>query len=344
MQRILIRKPGGHERLEWVEEADPTAQSDQIDVAVRAAGVNYADIMIRMGLYASAKELHGYPICPGFEFAGQVLTDQGKFKIGDRVFGARLFGSYATRVQAPAEQLYRTPTNWSDAQAAGFPTVFLTAWFAFHELARPRPGEIVLIHSAAGGVGMALLQLAKAHGCRVVAVIGNKKKADQISGYQPDHILLRDAQLWQKTKSIAPNGFSAIFDANGADSLRQGWQQLASPGRLVVYGFHTMLQAGRDRPSWPKLIWTWLRTPRFSPLDFTGPAKSLMGFNLSYLTERYDLLIPAMNELMKLVEAGSIQPLAVTCFPMQHAAQAHAAMESGQSTGKLILTTGNDPT
>lgn len=339
MHRIIIRKPGGHDRLEWIEEPPPLEQPELVDVEVSAAGVNYADIMIRMGLYASAKELHGYPITPGFEFAGKVARQCEDFQVGDRVFGARLFGAYATHVQAPAAQLYRTPDHWSDAQAAGFPTVFLTAWFALHELACPKAGDIVLIHSAAGGVGMALLQLAKAHGCRVVAVVGQQEKADRIADYRPDHVLVRGPQLWQETKKIAPQGFNAIFDANGADSLRQGWKQLASPGRLVVYGFHTMLQAGKDRPSWPKLIWTWLRTPRFSPLDFTGPAKSLMGFNLSYLTERYDLLLPAMEALMQLVSENKISPLPVTCFPMADAARAQAAMESGRSTGKLILTT-----
>jgi NADPH:quinone reductase-like Zn-dependent oxidoreductase len=130
-----------------------------------------------------------------------------------------------------------------------------------------------------------------------------------------------------------------VFDSNGPSTLRESYEHLAAPGRLVVYGFASMLPRGRGKPSWPKLAVDWLRTPRFDPLALTNDNRSVMGFNLSYLFERKDRFLPAMRDLLAQVDRGEIAPLPVTEYALEDVAAAHRAIESGTTTGKLVLVT-----
>jgi NADPH:quinone reductase-like Zn-dependent oxidoreductase len=154
--RVVVHRPGGHDRL--ILEQHPTAHAgtDEVAISVRAIGVNFADTIVRMGLYASAKELVGWPITPGFEIAG-VVREVGAgvrdLSPGDEVFAVTLFGGYAGDVVVPRRLVFRKPAALSFPEAAALPAVFMTAWFAVHELAHPRAGAKVLVHSAAGGVG-----------------------------------------------------------------------------------------------------------------------------------------------------------------------------------------------
>jgi len=157
-------------------------EANCVVVATHACGVNYADCIIRWGLYKSAKDLVGWPITPGFEFSGTIshvgenVTD---FKKGDKVAGVSLFGSYSTKVLVPANQIRLVPDNISMSEAAGFVTVSLTAYYAIFELCKLRKGDYVLVHSAAGGVGSMLVQMLKNKvGCHVVGVVGQTHKVE----------------------------------------------------------------------------------------------------------------------------------------------------------------------
>ncbi|TQF11839.1 zinc-binding dehydrogenase, partial [Myxococcus llanfairpwllgwyngyllgogerychwyrndrobwllllantysiliogogogochensis] len=154
-RKVVIPKAGGYGqlRLENLNQLSPGP--GEVVVATEAIGVNYADCVIRMGLYASAKEYVGWPITPGFEFAGTVQSVGAGVEDlapGARVFGVTRFGGYATHVAVPRHQVFALPSKLTMEQAAGFPAVFLTAYYALFELAHPRPGTNVLVHSAAGGV------------------------------------------------------------------------------------------------------------------------------------------------------------------------------------------------
>lgn len=190
---ISIEKAGGYDNLLFKEldgksftkganfdfkEHAPNPD-ESVVVETYASGINYADIIIRWGLYSSAKEFVGWPITPGFEFSGRVVevgTNVSKFKVGDGVFGVTLFGGYSTRIQVPENQIRLIPENMTTSQAAGFPTVALTAWYAMIESCRLRKGDKILIHSVAGGVGSMLLQIGKILGCHVTGVVGKSSK------------------------------------------------------------------------------------------------------------------------------------------------------------------------
>src|SRR5256714_750752 len=149
VQRIAIARPGSFERLRLVDAPEPKLQAGEVRVAVRAAGVNFADVVVRLGLYASAKKYVGWPITPGFEISGEV-SELGAgvedLRVGERVFGVTLFGGYTSQICVPRAQLFRVPTAFSHAQAATFPTVFLTAYYALRQVLRTRAGDKVLAH------------------------------------------------------------------------------------------------------------------------------------------------------------------------------------------------------
>lgn len=342
MKTIVIDRPGSYDRLQLREQPDPQPRAGELRIAVRHIGVNYADCVIRMGLYESAKRLVGWPITPGFEVAGEVdAVGEGvkDWQPGDPVLALTLFGGYASRLCVPAVQAFRIPAGLDTAQAAALPTIFLTAWFALHELAHLRRGERVLVHSAAGGVGSAAVQLAAQHGAEVTAVVGGAHKRELPLRLGARHVIVKSEQaLWPEAERMAPKGYDVILDPNGVETLGDSYRHLAPLGRLAIYGFHTMLPRTGGRPNWLKLAWDWLRTPRFDPLKLTVDNRSVLGFNLSFLSERADLLLPAMTQILAGVAAGTLQAPPLTVYPLSAAAEAHRALESGQTQGKLLLT------
>ncbi len=344
MHKIVIHRPGAYDRLRYEEHPDPTPGPGEVLVAVASSSVNFADCAVRMGLYSSAKEYVGWPITPGFDLAGTVAAigpdgaGEDALAVGDRVFGVSRFGAYATRVAVPRHQLLRIPDGWTTEQAAAFPTVNLTAWYALIHQSRPRAGETVLVHSAAGGVGGAALSLGKRMGARLIGVVGREHKEAVARARGADEVIVRAREdVWRRVEELVPDGVDVILDANGGPGLRHGWRHLAAGGRLVVFGAATMLKRGRGKPDWPKAIWSYLRTPRFQPLEMVQKNRSVMAFNLSYLFPKADLLREAMDVLLQAHAEGALPHPEIRTFPLADAAEAHRAIETGETTGKLVL-------
>ncbi len=341
MRKVVVPRAGGYDRLTLETGPEPTPGPQEVVVTTEAVGVNYADCVVRMGLYASAREYVGWPITPGFEFSGTVSAVGAAVKdlaVGARVFGVTRFGGYATHVAVPRHQVFPLPARFDMAQAAGFPAVFLTAYFALFELAHPRPGHTLLVHSAAGGVGGALLQLGRIAGCRTVGVVGSSHKVEAARALGADVVIDKSREdLWRAAEQASPRGYDVVLDANGVSTLRDSYRHLARPGKLVIYGFHSMLPREGGRPRWLKLAADFLRTPRFNPLDLTGDNTSILAFNLSYLFDSRGVLEEAMGRLLTWVEEGRILPPPVTRIALDRVAEAHRALESGSTVGKLVL-------
>jgi NADPH:quinone reductase-like Zn-dependent oxidoreductase len=340
MRKIVIESPGGYDALRCVEAPDPAPGPGQVLIAVEACGVNYADSIIRLGLYASAKQLHGYPITPGFEVAGRIAAcgpGVGHWRVGDAVIALTLFGGYASHLVIDAENVFALPPQLDATQGATLPTVFLTAWFMVMQQMRARPGDDWLVHSAAGGVGSALVQLGRLAGCRVVGVVGARHKIAACRAAGAVEVIDKSCEdLWPTARRHAPQGYQAIFDANGVSTLRRSYDHLAPTGVLAVYGFHSMLP--RDgRLNWLRLAWDWLRTPRFSPLRMTQENRSVIAANLSFLQAHAPRLREGMQWLLHEFAQGRLSPLPVQTYPLTDAARAHRAIESGQTVGKLAL-------
>jgi synaptic vesicle membrane protein VAT-1 len=341
VKKIVIHKPGSYDRLVIEEHPDPAPGPDEVLIAVEAIGVNYADCVTRMGLYASAKHYIGYPITPGFEVAGTVeatgeqVTDLAP---GTPVMAVTRFNGYATRLIARRHQVFTRPQRLSAEQAAGFPAVSLTAWFALFELAHPRARETILVHSAAGGVGGSLVQLGRIAGCRVIGVVGGAHKVEAALALGADAVIDTSSQdLWREAERLAPGGYDIILDANGVSTLEQSYRHLAPIGRLVVYGFHSMLPRHGGLPGKLRLVWNYWRTPRFSPFSLTTRNRSVLGFNLSFLFDKQELMETGLRQLIQWLEDGKLAPPRVTVYPFEQVADAHRDLESGQTVGKLVL-------
>jgi NADPH:quinone reductase-like Zn-dependent oxidoreductase len=333
VRKVSIGKPGGYRRLEIVDAADPTPAPGEVAIEVAAAGVNFADCVIRMGFYESQKKLVGWPITPGFEIAGTRIGGGP----GGQVLAVTRFGGYASRVVVPESQVFALPPQLDLEQAAGFPVVFLTAYYALCELAHPRPGATILVHSAAGGVGSAAVQIARILGARVVGVVGASHK---VAAVDAEVVIDKSREdLWAAAARAAPEGYDVILDANGATTLKESYRHLAPTGRLVAYGFHSMLRTREDgRVRWLPLLRSFLKTPRFEPIRMVNENRSLLCFNLSYLFAKEDLLKEAMGRLLSWLSEGKLRPLPVTAYPVAEVARAHRDLESGRTVGKLVLT------
>jgi NADPH:quinone reductase-like Zn-dependent oxidoreductase len=248
------------------------------------------------------------------------------------------FNGYTSRLEVPQHQVFPLPSGLDFAQGAAFPAVYLTAYFALHLLAHPRRGDRVLVHSAAGGVGGALVQLAKLAGCEVTGVVGSSHKVDVARALGCDHVIDKSTEdLWGRAAQISERGFDVVLDANGVSTLQKSYDHTRPAGKLVIYGFAAMMPKQGGRPNYLKLAYDYVRTPRFNPLDLTNHSKSVMAFNLSYLFDRTDLLDEAMPALVGWLNDGSLKPPAITEYALEDVARAHADIESGKTTGKLVL-------
>lgn len=340
MKKIVIHSPGGYEKLQLENHPVPNAGPGEVLIATKAAGVNYADCCVRWGVYASAKKYIGWPITPGFEFSGQVLeSNSTRFKPGDSVVGITRFGGYASHIVVPDYQLFFKPKELSYLEAAAFPAVFLTAYHALFHHIHLKKNMNLLIHSAAGGVGSSLVQLAKIHGCRTVGVVGSSHKVEFVRTLGADVVIDKSQQdLWLEARNAAPDGYDLILDANGPETLWQGYQHLRPMGKLIVYGSHTLLPKKGGRINYFKAGLGLLRNRKFDPLRLITENKGVVGFNISFLFDQIEMFTEGMEQLLHWVSEGKIKSPPVSVFALEDVAQAHRSIESGQSIGKLVLS------
>lgn len=351
-KRIIFKKPGGYDAFSFDETPLGEPGPEEVQVDVKACGINFADISVRLGLYAAAKD--AYPICPGLEFAGYVRRTgssvQG-YELGDRVFGVTRFGGYTTTINCPVNHLWALPEAWDFPRGASFPVAYLTAYYGLHNVGHLKNHDRVLVHSAAGGVGTALIHLLNDNnlapgpsgghdgvsGIMWVAVVGRPEKIIAAKKAGATFVIDKSNEdLWRRAEEFSPEGYDLILDANGASTLRGSYQHIRPTGRLLIYGFASMFSHS-GRKNWLKLIWGYMRTLKFNPFDLTAANKTVSGFNLIYLFEKLELFRGIMNSLLKRDAGGFLPVMPTTTFPFEDAAKAHQALASGKTVGKLVL-------
>eukprot|EP00603_Paraphysomonas_imperforata_P004701 CAMPEP_0114442082 /NCGR_PEP_ID=MMETSP0103-20121206/16736_1 /TAXON_ID=37642 ORGANISM="Paraphysomonas imperforata, Strain PA2" /NCGR_SAMPLE_ID=MMETSP0103 /ASSEMBLY_ACC=CAM_ASM_000201 /LENGTH=421 /DNA_ID=CAMNT_0001613275 /DNA_START=1 /DNA_END=1266 /DNA_ORIENTATION=+ len=320
--------------------------------------INYADVCIRWGLYESALRFVGFPIVPGFDFSGKVMWagKDSNFATGDVVFGFSLFGSYSRRVLVPSRQIRVAPLQthiqgspaFDQALLAGVPAAAATALHAV-ALARawPEPlrthNKAVLIHSAAGGVGSQLVTMCKLVGLGpIVGVVGSSHKVKYCKQLGADYVIDKSKQdLWKEAKKISPEGFAAIFDANGISTLKDSYEHTARCGTLVIYGFHSNLPKAStllSPMSWVKMIADVFKMPAFDPMELTLESRTVAGFNLSFFEKEHEMCEKYLNQITTWLGEGKITPSPVTTFSIDEVGQAHELIQSGMSRGKLVVS------
>lgn len=309
----------GPEALRLVEVADPGA-SDGVLIEVAAAGVSFPDLLMSRGRYQSKPPL---PFVPGVEVAGTVLSAPGgEFQPGDRVMAVTMVGGFAQRASAPASLTLRVPGGLPLEAAGGFVMNYHTAHFALARRGRLRPGQLLVVHGAGGGLGSAAVQVGRGLGARVAAVVSSDEKAAIARRAGAEAVVDARGDWVAESRRLGDGrGADVIFDPVGGDRFEQSLRCLAPEGRLVVVGF----TEGRI-PS------VQVNRLLFRNVDVVGAAWG------AFLAVEPSLLAATQDALNRMIEGGAVAPIVGATFPLARAADALRMLEERRALGKIVLT------
>lgn len=324
MRRIWISRTGGPEVLELREEPDPVPLAGEVLIHVKACGVNFADVMARMGLYPDAPKL---PAVVGYEVAGVTGA-------GERVLAMTRFGGYADKVCVPAGQLFPVPAKLSFVEAAALPVQWLTAWHMLVELGGVRAGHKVLVHAAAGGVGTAALQICRRAGAEVIGT-ASPGKHERLRKMGIAHAIDYERFDDQVLKLTGGRGVDLALDAVGGESFRRSYRALAPAGRLMMFGASAMV-VSRKR-SIGTAVKTIAAMRPFWPMQLLQENKGVHGINMGRLWTEVALLGRELGQVLAGVEAGDFVPIVDAQVPFAEARKAHERLQGRQNFGKVVL-------
>ncbi len=337
MRQAVIPRHGPPDVFEMRESADPVPGDGQLRVRVRAAGVNFADVLSRLGLYPDAPKP---PLVVGYEVAGHVDAigrDVTGFVDGDRIMALTRWGGYSDVVVVPVEHAFHFPGNLSDAEAAAVPVNYLTAAVALYRMASLNSGETVLIHNAGGGVGIAATQLARLKRALVIGTASPHKHA-ALRAFGVEHAIdYRIANVPEEVRKITRGrGVDVILDPIGGSSFLTSYRMLAPLGRLVMFGL-SAAAPGERRSLW-RAFRAWWSLPRFNPMSMVNRNRGVFGLHIGHLWDERKQLAPLMEMLLSELRAGRLKPVVAKTFPLDRAADAHRYIQSRQNIGKVVLT------
>lgn len=342
MRAVVIRRYGPPEVMEVQDRPDPQPARGEVLIRVRAIGVNFADLLQRMGLYPGTPKP---PFVPGLEISGVVekTTEAVKpgepapFRAGDAVTAFTPFNAYAEWVTVPAAQVYRLPTGMPFEDAAAIPVNYVTAYHSMFTMGNLRAGDRILIHGAAGGVGIAAVQLARVRDLVVFGSAGPSKQ-EFLRKIGVDHPIDHEkSDFVEVVRKYAPDGIEMVMDATGGRSLARGYDCLGPTGRLVVYGLSAAAGFSQKR-NWLRGLKAMVKTPIFHPLGLMNRNIAVIGVSLTKLFSRGELLREEMGEIFRLYGAGKIKPVIAKKFSLTQSAEAHRYIHDRKNIGKVILT------
>ncbi len=338
MRQIWIPRAGPPEVLEVREAPDPLPKPGEVRIRVQASGVNFADIMGRLGLYP---DLPAMPVVVGYEVAGRVDSVGDRVEsdwVGRDVIALTRFGGYADVVCVPEMQAHARPDNLSVEQGAALPVNYLTAYQLIEVMGALHANETMLVHSAGGGVGIAAIQLARRIGARVIGTASLGKHeylkslgVDACIDYTSEDFEERVRELTQG------RGVELALDAVGGKSFKKSYRALAPTGRLGMFGM-SAAATGKEK-SWTSFLKAAAQTPwfQFTPLALMNANKAVFGVNLGHLWEEADRVNRWMETLLGYARDGAVQPVVAATFPFDRAPEAHHYIQDRKNVGKVLL-------
>jgi NADPH:quinone reductase-like Zn-dependent oxidoreductase len=341
VKAVVLTGTGGPEVLQVQEKPDPAVGPGEVRIAVRAAGINFADTMARVGLYPDAPKP---PCVLGYEVAGTVdVIGEGvtSFALGDRVFAGTRFGGHAELVVVPEAQVLPLPERLSFEQGAAFPVNYGTAYAALIVMGSLREGNRVLIHAAAGGVGISATQIARNVGAEIFGT-ASPSKHEAIRAQGVDHpIDYRSLDFEEETMRLTDGeGVDLVIDALGPASFRKDYRLLRAGGRMVMYGLSEATRDGkRDLSATLKgLARMPLATyPWWKSLNAMNENKGVFGLNMLKWWDREGDLDRVTEPLLADLEAGRLEPVVAEAFPFEQAGAAHEFIAARRNVGKVVL-------
>jgi len=333
MEAVIVTKNGDPDVFEIQELPTPSPGPGEVCIRVSKAGINFADILSRMGLYPGAPKP---PFTPGMEVSGTIHElgpDVEGFEVGDRVVGSGTNGSYAEYTVSNCKGVFKIPKDVSFEVAASFPAVYLTSYLMIIHPGDLQPGESILIHGAAGGVGLASIELAKIAGAKTIFGTCSPSKHEFIQerGVLPvdkDNFL---AEIMQWTDD---KGVDLVLDPIGGEHLMQSYRCLGSGGRVCSFGISDMAP-GKKRSHWHR-IKSWLSFPKFDPLKMMTSNRGVFGIHLGRW-KNWEHLDKARKDLMGWISEGKISPHVDKVFPSEKVSDAHHYIQDRKNIGKVLL-------
>ena len=335
MRKIVIPKAGDVDVFQLVESDDPVPGPEEVRIAVEAAGVNFADLMARMGLYQDAPP---FPLVVGYEVAGTVDAVGPGVEadwVGKPVVAMVQFGGYSTHVVCRKDQVVVRPETMDAVTGAALPVTSLTAWMMLEVMARVRPGDRVLVHSAGGGVGLAALDLLKWRGAYAIGTASPGKHAllkergyDELIDYRSQDFaeVLADAE-----------GLDVILDPIGGESWTKGLNLLRPGGQMVVFGFSAQ-STGRTGRFFERLGAV-LKIPwlKFNPVYLMNQNVGVLGVNMGRMWDDGARVTGWLGQILQLWEEGVLRPLIHATVPFDEAGEAHRMLHDRENIGKVVL-------
>jgi NADPH:quinone reductase-like Zn-dependent oxidoreductase len=341
MRAVVLTGTGGPEVLQVQERPEPSVGTGEIRIAVRAAGINFADTLARIGLYPDAPKVPcvlGYEVAGEVESLGEGVTD---WKVGDRVVAGTRFGGQAELVTVPAAQALPLPDRLSFEQGAAFPVNYGTAYAALILMGGMRKGDRVLIHAAGGGVGISATQIARNVGAEIFGT-ASPGKHEAIRAQGVEHAIDYRSQDFEAEVMRITNGegVDLIMDALGPTSFRKDYRLLRSGGRLVMYGLSENSNGGvRSLPVTLKSLarMPLATMPWWKSLFLMNENKGVFGLNMLSWWDREGNLDRVTEPLLADLEAGLLEPVVAEAFPFDRAGEAHEFIAQRRNVGKVVL-------
>ncbi len=337
MRALVITRHGPPEVLKVLDRPDPDVGPGEVRIAVRAAGINFSDLLARVGMYPEAPKP---PSVIGYEVAGDVESvgdGVESVKPGDRVIAGTRFGGQAELAVTEAANVLPLPDGWSYEKGAAVPVVYVTAYAGMIRYGNVLEGERVLIHAAAGGVGIAATQIGKHLGAELYGT-ASASKHDAIRGFGIEHPIDYHSQDFVKEirrSTAEKKPLDLVMDAVGGSSFRKSWSLLRAGGRLVAFGVSE--SGGGERREIGKALKMLATSPIFPILMMMRDSKSVIGLNMLALQDAKGLgdYIKPLTDLM---EQGVVDPVVAEAFPLEEAADAHRYLSERKNVGKVVLT------
>ena len=326
---IAIEKYGPAERLKLAKRPSDPVGDDDVAIAVKYSGINFADVQMRLGFYPDAPKR---PFVPGYEVSGTVARvgkNVRRFSVGDPVVAGTYFGGYASEVTVPAGQAFPLPAGMDSARGAALPVAFFTAHLALMEMGRIRAGDRVLIECATGGVGTIAVQMAKQVGAEVVGLTTTPSKKEYITAL--------GASAYTRDEFFADEslgGFDFILQASGGKEVRRQLPRLGLTGRMVCMGLNSGVKDGRR--DFLRLATAVVQTPRLSVLEMLNKNVGVFGLNALHVL-RDPKWVERLTSAIESAGSMKLEPHVGKVFPARDAAAAHRTLETRQATGKLLL-------
>jgi synaptic vesicle membrane protein VAT-1 len=341
MRALVVKRYGAPEVFQMQQVPDPQPKAGEVLIRVKAIGVNFADLLQRMGIYPGAPKP---PFIPGIELAGVVeRVVEGPrpagepLRPGDAVAALTNFKAYAEWATAPISRVYRLPAGMGFEDGAAIPANYVTAYHAMFAMGNLQPGDRILIHGAAGGVGIAAVQLARARGLLIFGTAGPTKQ-EYLRKIGVDHAIdYEKSDFVQAVQKFAPDGIEMVMDPIGGRSFARSYECLGPGGRLVVYGMSSAAgpEGKRNLLKGAKAM---LQLPRFHPLKLMQRSVAVIGVNIGTMQSRPVVLRGELDEIFRLYGAGKIKPVISKTFPLDQGAAAHKYIHDRKNIGKVILS------